>query len=186
MHPATLNVDYPGGGRKRLTAFFRLVAAIPILIVIVVLGVLHQLIVVPALLMILFRGKYPRWWFDFNVEWLRFDARINAYLLLLRDEYPSTDEEQAVHLYVEYPGRLNNFLPLIKWLLALPHYAALVVLGAVGVVVTVIAWLAILFTGRYPQGMFNYVVGMARWALRVQAYMHILATDQYPPFRLSE
>lgn len=186
MYPLTLNVDYPGGGRNRLTALFRLILAIPIIIVVTALATAIQLIVVPALLMILFRGKYPRWWFDFNVEWLRFDARINAYLLLLRDEYPSTDEEQAVHLNLERPERLNNFMPLIKWLLALPHYVALVVLGAIGVVVTVIAWLAILFTGKYPQGMFDFVVGVARWSLRVQAYMLILATDEYPPFRLGE
>lgn len=186
MYPLTLNVDYPGGGRNRLTAFFRLILAIPIIVVVTALATAIQLIVVPALLMILFRGKYPRWWFDFNVEWLRFDARINAYLLLLRDEYPSTDEEQAVHLNLERPERLNNFMPLIKWLLALPHYVALVVLGAVGVVATVIAWLAILFTGKYPQGMFDFVVGVARWSLRVQAYMLILATDEYPPFRLGE
>lgn len=135
MYPLTLTVDYPGGGRNRLTAFFRLILAIPIIVVVTALATAIQLIVAPALLMILFRGKYPRWWFDFNVEWLRFDARINAYLLLLRDEYPSTDEEQAVHLNLERPERLNNFMPLIKWLLALPHYVVLVVLGAVGVVV---------------------------------------------------
>ena len=186
MHPATLNVDYPGGGRNRLAALFRPILAIPIIIVIVALVTALQLVVASTLLMVLFRGKYPRWWFDFNVEWLRFDARVNAYLLLLRDEYPSTDEEQAVHLDVEYPGRLNNFMPLIKWLLALPHYIALAVLGTLGVVVTVVAWLAILFTGKYPQGMFDFVVGVARWSLRVQAYMLILATDEYPPFRLGE
>ena len=183
MYPLTFNVDYPGGGRNRLTALVRPILAIPIVIVI---AATSPIIMASTLLMILFRAKYPRWWFDFNVEWLRFNERINAYLLLLRDEYPSTDEEQAVHLHLEYPANLNNFLPLVKWLLALPHYVVLSILGIVGLVVTVIAWLAVIFTGRYPQGMFDFIVGVLRWGLRTQAYMQVLATDQYPPFRLGE
>ena len=183
MYPLTFTVDYPGGGRNRLTALIRPILAIPIVIVI---ALTSPIVTASTLLMILFRSKYPRWWFDFNVEWLRFNERINAYLLLLRDEYPSTDEEQAVRLHLEYPSKLSKFLPLVKWLLALPHYFVLLILGVVGLLVTVIAWLIILLIGRYPRGMFYFTVGLLRWGLRVQAYMQVLATDEYPPFRLRE
>ncbi len=182
MYPITFDVDYPEAGRNRLTALFRLILAIPIA---VVLGAIeYAILIVPTLLMVLFRRKYPRWWFDFNVEYLRFNARVEAYLLLLRDEYPSTDEEQSVHLNVEYPSNLNRFLPLIKWLLAIPHYIALMVLCLIAFVLTVVAWLLIIFTGSYPKGMYDFVVGVVRWSLRVEAYAVALVTDQYPPFRL--
>ncbi|MYB41371.1 MAG: DUF4389 domain-containing protein [Chloroflexi bacterium] len=139
--------------------------------------------------MLLFRRKYPRWWFDWNLELTRFSNRVGAYFLLLREEYPSTDEEQAVHVEIDFPDAerdLNRWLPLVKWLLAIPHYIVLSVLGVVVLVITVIAWFAILFTGRYPQGMFNFVVGWSRWALRVSAYAFLLVTDRYPPFSFEE
>jgi hypothetical protein len=141
------------------------------------------------MLMIVFRGKYPRWWFDWNLEISRFSARVGAYLFLLRDEYPSADEHQAVTLDIAYPdvqGQLNRILPLLKWLLAIPHYIVLAILGIVSIFVVFIAWIAILITGRYPIWMFNYIVGLFRWGLRVAAYAFLLTTDQYPPFRLGE
>ena len=137
--------------------------------------------------MILFRQKYPRWWFDFNLELTRFNTRIIAYMSLMRDEYPSTDEQQAVHLELDYPDAdqdLNRWLPLVKWLLAIPHYIVLVVLGVASFICVVIAWFAIIFTGRYPRGLFNFVLGGHRWGLRVGAYMWFLITDRYPPFSL--
>ena len=137
--------------------------------------------------MILFRQKYPRWWFDWNVEFLKFCNRVTAYLLLLRDEYPSADDEQAVHLDIPYPDareELNRWLPLVKWFLAIPHYFVLVLLTITAVVVAVIAWFAILFTGRYPRGLFDFEVGVMRWGLRVVGYALMLVTDRYPPFRL--
>lgn len=140
-----------------------------------------------TLLMIVFREKYPRWWFDFAVEFARFGARIGAYFTLLTDQYPSTDEEQSVHLEVDYPDvqrDLNRFLPLVKWLLAIPHYVVLAFLFLGAFVAVFLAWWAILFTGRYPRGLFDYVVGVGRWALRVQGYVAFLVTDQYPPFSL--
>ncbi len=140
----------------------------------------------PALLMIVFRRKYPRWWFDWNLELARFTTRLNAYFLLLRDEYPSTDEQQAVHLDIDYPDAsrdLNRWLPLVKWLLAFPHYVALIPVGLTTLVLLVAAWFAILFTGRYPRGIFAFQVGVLR-LLRVQAYTWLLITDRYPPFRL--
>ena len=147
------------------------------------------LLFIPVLLMLLFRRKYPRWWFDWNLELLRFAFRVSAYFWLLRDEYPSTDEEQAIHLDIDYPDAqqdLNRWLPLVKWFLAIPHYIILIPLSIVALLCTIVAWFAILFTGRYPRDLFNLVVGVDRWWLRVSAYAFILVTDQYPPFRLSE
>ena len=136
-------------------------------------------------LMILFRKKYPRWWFNWNLELARFAARIGAYVLLLRDEYPSTDEEQAVSLDIAYPDaeQLNRVLPLIKWILAIPHYIVLALLGILVFFVTIIAWFAILIVGRYPTGLFGFTVGFIRWAQRVGAYAFLMTTDRYPPFR---
>ena len=203
-YPVQFDVDYPEGGRNRLSALVRILLAIPIGIVLMFVsgyidigdaklsaiinpftagGVLW----IAVLLMILFREKYPRWWFNWNLEFLRFGARFEAFLFLLRDEYPSTDEEQSVHLDIAYPDvkeQLNRFLPIIKWLLAIPHYIVLAVLGVIALIVTILAWLTILLTGTYPRGMFNYVVGVSRWAYRVGAYAFLLTTDRYPPFSL--
>ena len=140
-----------------------------------------------TLLMILFRQRYPRWWFDFALELARFGARIGAYFALLTDQYPSTVEEQNVHLEIDYPDverDLNRWLPLVKWLLAIPHFLVLLVLSVGAFFAVVFAWFAILFTGRYPRGLFDYVVGVGRWWLRVEAYAFLLVTDRYPPFSL--
>ena len=138
-------------------------------------------------LMLLFRQRYPRWWFDFQIALARFSYRVAAYALLLRDEYPSTEDEQAVHLELDYPDakRLSNWLPLVKWILAIPHYIVLAILLVGVVVAVVIAWFTILIGGRYPRSLFDYVVGVGRWFLRVQAYAIYLVTDRYPPFSLS-
>jgi len=197
--PLTFRVDYPDRALNRWTTAFRLILAIPVLIVIGLLtgrvgpdfgiGGPLTLLFLPTLLLIVVRQKYPRWWFDFALHLLRFDARILSYLYLLRDEYPSVDEEQAIHLDVDYPdaaGDLNRWMPLVKWILAIPHYIILVVLHIAAAVVAVIAWFAILFTGRYPKGMFDFVVGVLRWNFRVVAYAFLLATDRYPPFTLRE
>lgn len=184
MNPVTFDVDYPEQPRNRLTSAFRIVLVLPVLAVLVAFsGVLF----IQPLLTLVFRQKYPRWWFDFNEQYLRFSNRVFAYLLLLRDEYPSTDEEQAVHLGITYPDAraLNRWLPLVKWFLAIPHYIVLAVLGVGAVLATLVAWFAILFTGRYPRGLFNYVVGVSRWHNRVIGYAFALVTDEYPPFRLA-
>ena len=139
--------------------------------------------------MILFRQKYPRWWFDWNLALVRFFARVIGYLALLTDIYPSTDEEQSVHLDIPYPNvkeELSRGLPLVKWFLAIPHYIVLCFLCVAVIVSVIIAWFAILFTGRYPNGLFNFVVGVFRWWLRVSAYAFLLTTDRYPPFSLGE
>ena len=202
-YPATLSVDYPDRALNRLTSFFRIFAAIPIMIVFGLLvgptyrsqpdnsrwmaqGIATGLVILPTLLMILFRQKYPKWWYDWNMAFTRFNYRVEAYLFLLRDEYPSTDEEQAVHLDTPYPDAklLNRWMPLVKWFMAIPHFFILLLLFFAVIIVTVIAWFAILFTGRYPRGMFDFVVGFMRWCFRYESYVFLLTTDRYPPFSL--
>lgn len=142
---------------------------------------------IATMLMIVFRQRYPRWWFDFARELTRFSARVGAYLGLLTDRYPSTEDEQSVHLEIDYPDAerdLNQWLPLVKWFLAIPHYIVLLFLAVGALLAVVIAWFAILITGRYPRTLFDYVVGVGRWGLRVQAYAFLLVTDRYPPFSL--
>jgi hypothetical protein len=206
QYPARLDIDYPEE-LDRLTTFFRLIWALPIVIVLSLLtatgnetvvtetgekvresggGIVGGLFVA-TMLMIVFRQRYPRWWFDFALELNRFSTRVGSYLGLLTDSYPSVEESQSVHLEIDYPDveqDLNRFLPLVKWLLAIPHYVVLVVLVVGAIIAIVSAWFAILFTGRYPRGLFDYVVGVGRWGLRVQAYATLLVTDRYPPFNL--
>jgi hypothetical protein len=183
-----LQVEYPDRDLNRLTTGFRLILAIPILIVAAAVSSARSLLFLPPLLLIVFRQKYPRWWYDWNLELLRFENRIAAYLALMDDRYPSTDEHQAVALDFPYPDakqELNRWLPLVKWLLAIPHYIVLFFLAIAAVVLVVIAWFAILFTGRYPRGLFDFVLGVLRWGNRVTGYGFVLVTDRYPPFRLS-
>ncbi|MBT8164487.1 MAG: DUF4389 domain-containing protein [Acidimicrobiia bacterium] len=182
-YAARLSVDYPDRDLDRLSTFFRIFYLIPIVIVVSALG---GMLTIPALLLIVFRQKYPRWWFDFNLEFTRFSTRISAYGALISDEYPSTTDEQYVHLELDYPDAkaLNRWAPLYKWFLAIPHYLVLAVLGIAVLLALIVAWFIILFTGRYPEGIYDFVVGVMRWSLRVQAYAVLLITDEYPPFSL--
>jgi len=208
-YPVRFSVDYPDRPLDRLTTAFRIFTVIPIAIV---LGTVSGgngwdwdwnnssstrtaavgaggLLFFGPLLLILFRQKYPRWWFDWNLELQRFGNRVVAYLALLDDRYPATDQHQSVHLDYPYPDAqrdLNRWLPLVKWLLAIPHYVVLFFLWIAALVVVIVAWFAILFTGRYPRGMFDFVEGVIRWHNRVLAYALVLVTDRYPPFRLSQ
>jgi Domain of unknown function (DUF4389) len=201
--PSRLTIDYPDRELNRLTTFFRLFVAIPILIVLAsVAGGAGEwsydngketaaaaggVLFFGPLLMILFRQKYPRWWFDFNLQLTRFTTRVCAYLALMSDRYPSTDEEQSVHLDLDYPDvaqDLNRWLPLVKWLLAVPHYVVLFFLAIAAVAAVIVAWFTILFTGRYPRSVFDFMEGVLRWGLRVEAYAFLLITDRYPPFSL--
>src|SRR5215207_8587815 len=209
VHPVQLDVEYPDRPLNRLTTALRIFTIIPIAIVLgtvsgeswswygdegtsdatttLVVGAGGILIAGP-LLMILFRQKYPRWWFDWNLELTRFSSRVGLYGALLDDRYPSTDEHQSLRLDMPYPDartELNRWLPLVKWLLAIPHYIVLMFLVIAAFVCIVIAWFAILFTGRYPSGLFDFVVGVGRWSTRVSAYAFLLVTDRYPPFSLN-
>jgi hypothetical protein len=205
-YPVQFSVEYPNRNLDRATTAFRILVAIPILIVLAAIeggggwgganggngawiaagggGTLFF----PVLLMIVFRQKYPRWWYDWNLELLRLENRVFVYLGLMDDRYPSTDERQSVSLEFPYPDAkqgLNRWLPLVKWFLAIPHYIVLIFLGLAAIVCVIIAWFAILFTGRYPRELFDFVVGVMRWGNRVTAYALVLVTDRYPPFRLS-
>ena len=203
-YPVNLSVEYPDRPLDRLTTAFRIFVAIPVMIVLgavsgttwsfysssgtvhVVAGAGGVLFLGP-LLMILFRQKYPRWWFDWNLELQRFTNRVLVYVLLMDDRYPSTDQEQGLRLdyvYPDVPRELNRFLPLVKWLLVIPHFIVLVFLWIAVFFVVIVAWFAILFTGRYPRGIFDFVEGVVRWGQRVVAYAFTLVTDRYPPFSL--
>lgn len=206
-YAARLQIDYPEE-LDRFTTFFRLIWIIPIGVILALLsaggdaeavtetgervsanagGIAAGLAVATAL-MIIFRQRYPRWWFDFAREFVRFSARVSAYFALLTDQYPSTVEEQSVHLEIDYPDveqDLNRWLPLVKWFLAIPHIIVLALLAIIAFFAVIIAWFAILVTGHYPRGLFDFVVGLGRWGLRVQAYAFLLVTDRYPPFSLN-
>jgi hypothetical protein len=183
-----LDVDYPDRDLDKISTLLRLFYAIPILVVVSAIGgAAGGALFFPTLLMIVFRRKYPRWWFDFNLQLVRLETRVGAYVGLMTDDYPSTDEEQYVHLELDYPNAefdLNQALPLVKWLLLIPHYIVLAVLAVGAVFAVIFAWFAILFTGRYPRGLFDFVEGVMRWGLRVEAYGWLLITDEYPPFSL--
>jgi hypothetical protein len=203
-YPVQFAVEYPDRPLNRLTTAFRIFTVIPIFIVLASLGGGYGgwgggegwragiggagLVFLPVLLMLVFREKYPRWWYDWNRELLRFSNRVGVYLALMSDSYPSTDEQQYVRLELPYPGApatVNRWLPLVKWFLAIPHYIVLIFLYLAAFVVVVLAWFAILFTGRYPRGMFEFVEGVLRWHNRVVGYAFALVTDAYPPFRLT-
>src|SRR5438270_920081 len=205
-HPVQFEVEYPQRELDRLSSAFRIFTVIPIAIVLAAIGGYSEsvaggsgttttvavggtgLLFLPPLLMIVFRQKYPRWWFDWNLQFLRFANRVGVYLALMDDRYPSSDEQQAVHLDFPYPDALaglNRWLPIVKWLLAIPHYIVLFFLYIGAVFAVIGAWFAILFTGRYPRGLFDYVEGVIRWHNRVIGYALILITDEYPPFRLA-
>jgi hypothetical protein len=204
-YPVTFSVDYPDRPLDRLSSAFRIFTVIPIAIVLTTIGGYGTswsngtgntteiaiggtgLLFIPPLLMIVFRQKYPRWWFDWNLQLLRFTNRVGVYLALMNDRYPSTDEQQSVHLELAYPDvryELNRWLPIVKWFLAIPHYIVLFFLGIGAVFAAIFAWFAILFTGRYPRGLFDFIEGVIRWQNRVIGYAAILVTDRYPPFRL--
>jgi len=203
-YPATLTIDYPDRPLNRLTTFFRIFTVIPIAIILALVSggsfewsppndwtwlfAAGGILFLPIVLMILFRQKYPKWWFDWNVALTKFSTRVATYLGLLTDVYPSTDEEQSVHIEIPYPDvpkDLSRGLPLVKWFLAIPHYIILACLVIAALVCVVIAWFAILFTTRYPRGLFDFAVGVYRWSLRVASYAFLLTTDRYPLFSLT-
>src|SRR5690349_13788495 len=177
-HPVRFSVDYPDRDLNRVSTGSRIFAVIPIALVLGTIGGYSGrwgtstagttevaiggtgLLFLPPLLMILFRQKYPHWWFEWNLQLLRFVNRVGVYFALMDDRYPSTDEQQSVQLEFAYPDAqvdLNRWLPLVKWLLAIPHYIVLFFLY-IGVVFAAIgAWFAILFTGRYPRSIFDYI-----------------------------
>jgi len=200
-YPVNLQIEYPETSDK-LTTFFRLILVLPIFLILILLlsngadadtgrdsSLLWGggIVWFPTLLMIVFRRKYPKWWYDWNLNLTKFGIRVASYIFLLRDEYPSTDEDQEVHVEMPYPDvdqELNQWMPLVKWFLAIPHYIVLAILWAAMLICVIITWFVIFFTGRYPRELHEFVVGVMRWTLRVEAYAFLLTTDEYPPFTL--
>ena len=188
QYPINLKIEYSEKSNKS-TALFRLVLIIPIILILALISSYAEALSIAVALMIIFKEKYPKWWFDWNVGITKFTYRIAAYGLLMRDEYPSTDDEQAVQVDIPYPDvkkNLNRWMPLVKWFLAIPHLIALLFIFIAVIFCSVFAWFVILFTGRYPKRIFDFVEGFLRWSLRVNAYVFLLTTDEYPPFRLIE
>lgn len=201
-YPVDLSVEFQDRELNRTTTCFRFFTVIPIAIILAlvsgatyytagdnvyVFGGAAGLLALPTALMIIFRRKYPRWWFDFNRELVSFMIRVGVYFLLIDDRYPSTTDSQAVAIKFNYPDaerELSQFMPIIKWLLAIPHYVVLFFLWIGVFFGTIYAWFMIVFTGRYPHDVFDFVVGVMRWQLRVGSYSMLLITDEYPPFRL--
>jgi len=200
--PVTLEIDYPDRELNRLTSFFRCIMLIPPAVILALLVsplggwgdnsgrfifATGSMLFMPTLLMILFRRKYPKWWFDWNLNITKFSMRVGTYAALLTDEFPSTEREQSVHITIPYPDVKKDLLPgmpLVKWFLAIPHWFILAFLGIAAAFCVFISWFAILFTGRFPRSFFDFVVGVMRWGLRVSAYAVLLVTDFYPPFSL--
>ena len=185
-YPVNLKIDYSEQS-DRLTAILRLILVIPIVIILALISTYAEALSLAIAMMILFKEKYPKWWFDWNIGITKFTYRIAAYVLLMRDEYPATDHEQSVKIIIPYPdvkNELKRWMPLVKWILVIPHVVVLLFLFIGVVLATIFALLAILFTGKYPKRIFEFVEGFLRWTLRVSAFALLLTTDEYPPFRL--
>jgi hypothetical protein len=185
-YPVTFEVEYPEK-LSRWLIFVKWLLAFPHWLILGVFGYLVELTTFISWFAILFTGRYPKALFDLAVVYLRWSARTTAYVALLRDDYPpfgGGSPEYPVRFNVEYPEKLSRLLIFVKWLLAIPHLVILALLGVVGFVVYVIAWFAILFTGRFPRSLFDFLVGIGRWSVRVNAYIYLLR-DDYPPFSLS-
>ena len=188
QYPVNLKIDYSETSNKS-TTFIRVVLILPVVTILALISSYAEALSLAVALMILFREKYPKWWFDWNLALSKFWLRIAAYGLLMRDEYPSTDDDQAIQVDIPYPDvkkDLTRWMPLFKWILVIPHLIVLLLILIAVVVCSVFAWFSILFTGRYPKGIFDFVEGFLRWSLRVNAYVFLLTTDEYPPFRLGE
>jgi hypothetical protein len=182
-YPVTLDVPYPES-LSRWLIFVKWLLAIPHFAIIYVLSLVMSVLTFIAFFAILFTKKYPDSLFTFAVGIQRWTYNVYAYVGLLRDEYPpfSLDAGQyPVVFEAGAPGDLSRWLIFVKWLLVIPNVIVYLFVAIAAIVVGFIAWFAILFTGKYPRGMFDFVVGSMRWGARMNAYCN-LWTDQYPPF----
>ncbi len=182
-YPVRYDAQYEAK-HSRLLLFFRWLLIIPHLLVLYALGAVANIMTFIAFFAILFTKKYPRGLFDFVVNIHRWQANVGAYIFMLRDEYPPFSWEPGsypVTFEADYPGEMARFAPLYKWLLAIPNLIVLVFVAIVAILLWFISWFAILFTGTFPKGMFDFIVGTHRWSVRLNAYVYLL-TDKYPPF----
>ena len=187
-YPVKLKINYLKSS-NRLTALFRFILVIPIVFILGLISTYAEALSFAIAMMLLFQEKYPKFWFEWNIGITKFAYRIAAYFFLMQDDYPSTDQAQSVQITVPYPevkNDLKRWMPLVKWILVIPHIIVLVFLFIGVIFSTIFALLAILLTGKYPQEIFNFVEGFLRWTLRVSAYALLLTTDEYPPFRLKD
>jgi len=185
-YPVRYDVEYPEN-LSRWLIFVKWLLALPHYVVIYLLGIAWELVTFIAFFAILFTKKYPEGMFKFSVGVRRWQANVTAYIGLLRDEYPpfSLDPgKYAVTYEVDYPEELSRWLIFVKWLLAIPHIIVLALLAVVMLVVGIVAWFAILFTGRFPRSLFDFAVGVQRWSERVNCYISLF-TDAYPPFSMA-
>lgn len=184
-YPLRFDVEYPER-LSRWLIFVKWLLAIPHFIVLYLLGLISELFLLIAFFSILFTKKFPRGLFDFIVNVYRWNANVLAYVGLLRDEYPPFSWDAGkypVTFEVDYQEEMGRFLPLIKWFLAIPHIIALMFIFIIAALLWFIAFFAILFTGKFPRGMFDFIVGAIRWNYRLNAYAYLLR-DEYPPFSL--
>jgi hypothetical protein len=184
-YPVRLDVPYPES-HSRWLIFVKWLLAIPHFIILYFLGIAVALTTFVAFFAILFTKNYPEGLFKFAVGVQRWSQNMTAYVWLLRDEYPPFSMDTGAYPVVfeaDYPTDLNRWLPLVKWLLVLPVAIVGLVVLLLAYVTSIIAWFAILFTGTYPRGLFDFAVGALRWSARVNAYSN-LWTDRYPPFSL--
>jgi small-conductance mechanosensitive channel len=184
-YPIRFDVEYP----EEIARWhvFNWLLAIPQLIVIYLLGIVLQVMVVIAFFAILFTKKWPRGLFDFTVQIQRWTLNVIAYVLILRPEYPPFSGEPGeypVAYVVEYDDNLSRLLIFVKWLLVIPHFVILTLLVIAALAIALVASFAIAFTGRFPRGMFDFLVGTMRWYQRAYGYGFLLFTDRYPPFGL--
>ena len=185
--------------RNRTTVFWRGILAFPVVIFVAAFAQstfsesengaagTAGLIVLPTLLALLFRGKYPSYVLTFNHALIELSTRLAAYVLILNDKYPSIESNSKVSVVfpdVDGGKKLNRWLLLVKWILALPHYIVGIVYLLISLVVTVIAWVQTSITGKYPRWAGEIVFGTIAYWNRVQGYMLLLVTDKYPSFKL--
>lgn len=183
-YPARVEIDYSDTS-DRLSVFFRYFFAIPIMIVLVLYMIAAMVVMWVAWFAILFTGAMPRGMFDFLASFQRLSLRANAYMLLMTDEYPAfngdADANYPVRLEMDYPESLSRGLIFVKWLLVIPHMIIVGIYGYAASLAVMVAWFAIMFTGTFPRGLFDFTAGYLRWNARVGFYQFLM-TDEYPPF----
>jgi hypothetical protein len=183
-YPARVGIDYSDTS-DRMTVFFRGFLVIPHMIVLYIYAIAAMVVLFVAWWAILFTGRMPAGMFNFLLGFQRYALRVGGYWMLLTDEFPPWDDEDApsypLRLEADYPQSLSRLLIFVKWLLVIPHAIIVGVYGYAAFIAVFVAWFAIMFTGQYPRGLADFVAGYLRWNARVNFYQYLM-TDQYPPF----
>jgi len=188
FYPVTVDIA-PPAPQSRLTVLFRIVMVIPHQIVLNFLQIAGEVITLIAWFAILFTGKYPAGMFGFVVGYLRWSTRVGAYSALLTGVYPpfALDEAAAYPIRISVQPQLegrNRLTVFFRLLMVIPHVIVLALVSIVAALALIAGWFVALFTGIVPEGIHNFVAGVSRWSVRVNAYA-LLLTDEYPPFSMS-